>query len=132
ESPVNKEEKPQEEKKEEKPQEVVKPKQEVKVLEKSGKLSTVQLSGNEAFVLEITTKGQSYVQVKNNQGKNYFADMMNAGNTQKFDLSAENEVILNIGLSENVEMKINGEVIAFPQSVNDYAHQIITVKNLRS
>ncbi|MBO9128893.1 helix-turn-helix domain-containing protein [Bacillus sp. 165] len=137
-SPLDKEEKQEEVKQTEKEteseqkEEPPAPVQELKIVEKKGKYSTVEISNATSLVLEISSKGTSYVDIKNGKGKNFFAGILKSGEVQQQDLTSEDTIRLNIGRSSDVEVKINGQVLQFPQNPNDYVQQIITIKNLRT
>ncbi|MEI4802756.1 RodZ domain-containing protein [Bacillus sp. FJAT-51639] len=104
--------------------------QEIKVVDKDGKESTLELRHNKEFKLEITAKGTSYVDIKNESGKVFYTGTLNKDETQQQDLSSEQVARLNIGSAPNVEIKINGQVIEFPQNTEEMRHQILVIKNL--
>ncbi|MDC2864619.1 helix-turn-helix domain-containing protein [Bacillus sp. BP-3] len=127
-----------EEKKQEKKQEVPQQpgqqqnpaQQEIKVVEKNGKESTLELRHNKELKVEITAKGTSYVDIKNEDGKELYTGTLNKDQTQQQDLSPEHVVRLNIGSAPNVEIKINGQPVEFPQNTEEMRHQILVIKNL--
>ncbi|MFI8706528.1 helix-turn-helix domain-containing protein [Bacillus sp. NPDC077411] len=104
--------------------------QEIKVVDKDGKESILELRHNKEFKLEITAKGTSYVDIKNESGKVFYTGTLNKDETQQQDLSSEQVARLNIGSAPNVEIKINGQVIEFPQNTEEMRHQILVIKNL--
>jgi len=126
-----------EEKKEEKKEVPQQPQQqqnaaqeEIKVVEKNGKESTLELSHNKELKVEIHAKGTSYVDIKNEDGKEFYTGTLNKDETQQQDLSPEHVVRLNIGSAPNVEIKINGKPVEFPQNAEEMRHQILVIKNL--
>ncbi|SFI24633.1 MULTISPECIES: RodZ domain-containing protein [unclassified Bacillus (in: firmicutes)] len=126
-----------EEKKEEKKEVPQQPQQqqnaaqeEIKVVEKNGKESTLELSHNKELKVEVHAKGTSYVDIKNDSGKEYYTGTLNKDETQQQDLSSEHVVRLNIGNAPNVEIKINSKVVEFPQNAEEIRHQILVIKNL--
>ena len=93
------------------------------------KRTTIEVSKNQALKVDITAKGgASYLGIKNELGKSFFASNLNDGQSQSFDFTNENEVILNVGATQNVEIKVNGEVL---QLSSKLAHQYITIKNVK-
>ncbi|WP_026049174.1 helix-turn-helix domain-containing protein [Bacillus bingmayongensis] len=104
--------------------------EEVKVVGTSGKVSTLEIHNNKALELEITAKGASYVDVKNEGGNVIFNGTLQEGQTEKHDLTTAKEVLLNIGSAPNVEIKLNGQVVAFPLDPEKEYHQRLVIKNL--
>ncbi|HDX9577714.1 TPA: helix-turn-helix domain-containing protein [Bacillus pseudomycoides] len=104
--------------------------EEIKVVDKKGKESTLELRHNKEFKVEIHAKGTSYVDIKNENGKEFYTGTLNKDETQQQDLSSEHVVRLNIGSAPNVEVKINGKVVEFPQNAEEMYHQILVIKNL--
>ncbi|PGM93063.1 helix-turn-helix domain-containing protein [Bacillus cereus] len=92
--------------------------------------STLEIHNNKALELEITTKDASYVGIKNEAGNDIFSGTLQAGQTQKYDLSTAKEVNLNIGSAPNVEFKLNGQVVTFPLNPEENYHQKFLIKNL--
>ncbi|MDF2606619.1 MAG: ymfM [Bacillales bacterium] len=103
-------------------------KQVVSTLETNSKRSTLELKETEKFILEILPSGTSYLEVKNGKGQIFFSGMTKEGETLTYDFSREEEVVLNIGRTIDVKMKINGEEVLFPQKPEDFVHQVITIK----
>jgi cytoskeletal protein RodZ len=97
------------------------------VVEKNGKDSTVELANTDQFVLEVTSKGNSWVEVRNGKGHSFFADNLNQNETQRFDLSNESEVLVKIGKATDIEMKINGQPFAYPVNPNEEVFQKIKI-----
>ncbi|WP_088072223.1 helix-turn-helix domain-containing protein [Gottfriedia luciferensis] len=105
--------------------------QKITVDSAAGKRTTISLSGTDVFKLDVIANGESYVDLKNVDGKMFYSGILKQGQSQNFDLTAENEVTVNIGASNNVELRINDEVFKYPVSPTDAVHQKITIKNLK-
>ena len=97
------------------------------VIEQKGKESTVELTNTDQFVLEIASKGTSWVEVRNGKGHSFFAANLNANETQQFDLSKESEILVKIGKATDVELKINGQPFTYPISPNEEVFQKIKI-----
>jgi cytoskeletal protein RodZ len=110
----------------------VTPKQVLTVASAKGRNSTIEVSNNEALKVDISApKGDVYLGVKNDQGKSFFDSFVKEGKTQSFDFTNENEVTLNIGATQNVEIRINDEVLQLPIDPSAAVHQHITIKNVK-
>ncbi|UPM52998.1 helix-turn-helix domain-containing protein [Gottfriedia acidiceleris] len=107
------------------------PAQKITVDSAAGKRTTISLSGTDVFKIEIVANGESYVDLKNADGKMFYSGILKKGQTQNYDLTDETEVTVNIGASNNVELRINDEVFKYPVSPTNAVHQKITIKNLK-
>ncbi|HDR8143968.1 DUF4115 domain-containing protein [Bacillus cereus] len=103
--------------------------QEVKVVGTTGKVSTLEIHNNKTLELEIIAKGTSYVDVKDDAGNEILNTTVQGGQTEKRDVSTLKEVRLNIGNATNVEVKLNGQVVAFPLDPEKELHQRLVIKN---
>jgi cytoskeletal protein RodZ len=101
--------------------------QELLVTETSGKRATMELKNTGSFVLDVSSKGETWVSVKNGKGNSFFAGLLRNGESKSIDLSKETEVVLNIGKTPDTELKINGQVVDFPLNPNEKVQQIITI-----
>ncbi|WP_226604298.1 helix-turn-helix domain-containing protein [Bacillus cereus] len=129
EEPKKEEPKKEEPKKEEQPAPPT-GQQEVKVVGTTGKVSTLEIHNNKTLELEISAKGASYVDVKDDAGNEILNTTVQSGQTEKRDVSTLKEVRLNIGSAPNVEIKLNGQVLAFPLDPQKEYHQRLVIKNL--
>ncbi|ADK06346.1 TPA: helix-turn-helix domain-containing protein [Bacillus anthracis] len=128
EEPKKEEPKKEEPKKEEQPAQPT-GQQEVKVVGTTGKVSTLEIHNNKTLELEISGKGASYVDVKDDAGNAVLNTTIQDGQTEKRDLSTAKEVRLNIGNATNVEVKLNGQVVAYPLDPEKELHQRLVIKN---
>ncbi|PFR52240.1 helix-turn-helix domain-containing protein [Bacillus cereus] len=128
EEPKKEEPKKEEPKKEEQPAQPT-GQQEVKVVGTTGKVSTLEIHNNKTLELEISAKGTSYVDVKDDAGNEILHATVQDGQTEKRDLSTTKEVRLNIGNATNVEVKLNGQVVAYPLDPEKELHQRLVIKN---
>ncbi|MGE7850223.1 helix-turn-helix domain-containing protein [Bacillus paramycoides] len=103
--------------------------QEVKVVGTTGKVSTLEIHNNKTLELEISAKGASYVDVKDDAGNEILNTTLQSGQAEKRDLSTAKEVRLNIGSAPNVEIKLNGQVVTFPLDPEKEYHQRLVIKN---
>jgi len=97
------------------------------VLEIKGRESTVELTNADQLVLELTSKGNSWVEVRNGKGHSFYANSLKQNETQQFDLSKESEVLLKIGNALDVEVKINGQPFPYPIDPNKEVFQKINI-----
>jgi cytoskeletal protein RodZ len=128
EEPKKEEPKKEEPKKEEQPAQPT-GQQEVKVVGTTGKVSTLEIHNNKTLELEISAKGTSYIDVKDDAGNEILNTTVQSGQTEKRDVSTLKEVRLNIGSAPNVEIKLNGQVLAFPLDPQKEYHQRLVIKN---
>ncbi|WP_461200924.1 RodZ domain-containing protein [Anoxybacillus sp. TBDG-1] len=98
----------------------------VEVVETNGRKSTLEVIG-EQLIIDIATKGDAWIEVKNGKGKAFARKMMYANQAETFDLTNETEVLLVIGQTLNTEVKINGQTLEYPVNPNDHVRQDITI-----
>ncbi|ANP82545.1 transcriptional regulator [Bacillus sp. B25(2016b)] len=128
EEPKKEEPKKEEPKKEEQPAQPT-GQQEVKVVGTTGKISTLEIHNNKTLELELSGKGASYVDVKDDAGNVILNATVQEGQIEKRDVSTLKEVRLNIGNATNVEVKLNGQVVAYPLDPEKELHQRLVIKN---
>jgi cytoskeletal protein RodZ len=95
----------------------------INVIEKNGRESTIELANTNQFILEVASRGNSWVEVRNGKGHSFFADNLKENETQQFDLSNESEVLVKIGNTTDVDMKINGQPFTYPINPNEEVFQ---------
>lgn len=83
------------------------------VTETNGNTSTIEITADQ-LLLEVTSKGASWVEVFNGKGHSFFKDTLKNGQTLTFDLTLESEVFVKIGRTLDVEMKVNGQPFTYP------------------
>jgi cytoskeletal protein RodZ len=93
------------------------------VAETRGNTSTIELANTDQFVIELTSKGRSWVEVYNAKGHSFFKGNLTNGQTQSFDLSAETEVFVKIGRTLDVDVKVNGQPFTYPIDPKDEVFQ---------
>lgn len=128
EEPKKEEPQKEEPKKEEQPAQPT-GQQEVKVVGTTGKVSTLEIHNNKTLELELSGKGASYVDVKDEAGNVILNATVQEGQIEKRDVSTLKEVRLNIGNATNVEVKLNGQVVAYPLDPEKELHQRLVIKN---
>lgn len=133
-SPLDEKKDKKEEKKEEAPQQPqpqpAAAQADVKFVETKNNVSTLEIHNNKEFKLEVTAKGTSYVDIKDENNNVLYTGTLSEGQTQQLDLGSKNTVRLNIGAAPNVDIKINGQPVAFPINPEEMYHQIWVIKNL--
>ncbi|MGD6888770.1 helix-turn-helix domain-containing protein [Bacillus mobilis] len=128
EEPKKEEPKKEEPKKEEQPAQPT-GQQEVKVVGTTGIVSTLEIHNNKTLELEISSKGASYVDVRDDAGNVILNTTVQEGQVEKRDVSTVKEMRLNIGNATNVEVKLNGQVVAYPLDTAKELHQRLVIKN---
>nr|WP_078554569.1 RodZ domain-containing protein [Bacillus alkalicellulosilyticus] len=93
----------------------------------SGKRSYFELQGAEAFEVNLTFSGRSYVGIKNAKGNSFHAQEVADGDELSYDFTAEEQIEFNFGDSRFVEFEINGESFELPLDPNENVHQIVTI-----
>ncbi|WLR53208.1 DUF4115 domain-containing protein [Bacillus tianshenii] len=93
--------------------------------------TTFELSGTDKFEVELISNkpdGRSYVGVENGNGKSFYAQELNSGNSKTFDFTSESEVELNIGRATDVDIKVNGQKVEYPYPAAETVHQKLVIQ----
>ncbi|KFZ43207.1 XRE family transcriptional regulator [Anoxybacillus sp. KU2-6(11)] len=98
----------------------------IKVVETNGRKSMLEVTGKQ-LIIDIATKGDAWIEVKNGKGKAFARKMMYANQAETFDLTNETEVLLVIGQTLNTEVKINEQTLQYPVNPSDHVRQDITI-----
>ncbi|WP_223700154.1 helix-turn-helix domain-containing protein [Sutcliffiella deserti] len=97
-------------------------------VEKSGTSATLELKDTDQFIVEITSPGETWIEVDNAKGNNFYYGLVKEGQTETLDLSQEEEIIFKVGRSFETDISINGEPFEFPFPTDEITTQIITIK----
>lgn len=98
-------------------------KQSLKVIEVNGDTTSYELTNTEQFNLKIASKGKTWLEVKNAKGKKFYYNMLQANQEQTFDLTAESEIHLVIGATNNATIIINDEEVPYEVSPKEKVSQ---------
>ncbi|MCM3616195.1 helix-turn-helix domain-containing protein [Sutcliffiella horikoshii] len=91
--------------------------------------ATLELTGADAFEVELSAiGGNTWVGISNSEGEYFHSKELAEGETETFDLTEETEILFNIGWVPATEIKINGEVLEYPFPADDVTTQKITIK----
>ncbi|WP_442885094.1 helix-turn-helix domain-containing protein [Anoxybacillus sp.] len=126
EQPAEKQNEQQSEKQEENEQQEQPSEAMIKVIETNGRKSTIEVTGKQ-LIIELATKGDAWIEVKNGKGKAFARKMMYANQSETFDLTNETEVLLVIGQTLNTEVKINGQMLEYPVNPSDHVRQDVMI-----
>ncbi|MEH7356666.1 RodZ domain-containing protein [Neobacillus drentensis] len=98
------------------------PKQELTVVQSSGTNSTYDLKNADKFVVKLVSKGQTWVSIKNGNGKTFYQGTLKTGDTESqiVDLSAESTAVIRVGNAADTEIYVNDQMLeyAIPATAN--------------
>lgn len=108
--------------------------QELSVVEANGARSIYELKNAEKFELKVVSTGETWVNVKNGNGKSFFQGLMKTGGTesQTFDLSQETEVTIVAGRSSDTEIYVNDQKLEYAVSPTEIVRQDITIRYVKT
>ncbi len=91
------------------------PKQEITVVQSAGKDSTYDLKNADKFVVKLVSKGQTWVSIKNGNGKSFFAGTLKIGATESqiVDLTAESKAVIRVGNAADTEIYVNDQMLQY-------------------
>lgn len=101
----------------------------LKELEKGGSNATLELIGTDKFVVELSSPGETWIEIDNDKGKNFHYGLVKKDDEVKqIDLSKEAEVSFKVGRTFETDIKINGEPFVFPFPTDQKTTQTFTIK----
>ena len=108
----------------------VTPQQKLSVVKSSGISSTYTLENADKFEVKLVSKGQTWVNVKNKQGKSYFQGLLSTAATasQTVDVSAESEVTIVVGRTVDTDIFVNDQKLEYSIAPTDVVRQNITIQ----
>lgn len=106
------------------------PKQELAVVSSSGINSTYTLKNADKFEVKLVSRGQTWINVKNNHGKSYFQGLLSTRGTasQTVDLSAESEVVIVVGRTVDTDIYVNDQKLVYAITPTNVVRQNITIQ----
>jgi cytoskeletal protein RodZ len=116
--------------------EEVQPAHQIELVETSGRTSTYNLTNTNQFLVEVSTTGETWLDLKNGKNKKFYSAMLTAKDTDEipnvtsYDYSNEEVAIIRLGYSENATIKINGQVLEIPKEPKDL--QNITINFVKT
>lgn len=104
--------------------------QQVTVVGHSGINSTYSLQNADKFVLKLVSNGQTWVNIKNTQGKSYFQGLLSKDGTssQTVDLSSESGAVIVVGRASDTDIYVNDQKLEYAIAPTDAVHQNITIQ----
>lgn len=95
---------------EEKPAESV---QELTFKEKTARKAVYELKKTDKFQLEVTSKGETWIEIRNAEGKKFYSGMLQKDQTEAHDFTNETEAFIVIGNASAAEVKVNGQPVEY-------------------
>lgn len=107
------------------------PAQEIAVVEAQGKNTVFELKNAEKFEVKLVSTGETWVSMKNGNGKSLFQGMLKKGSAEEsylVDYTNETEAVLKIGNAVNTEIYVNDVKVEYASAPADYVTQNITIR----
>lgn len=101
-------------------EEVVEPVQQVELIESSGRRFTYKLTDATQFVVEVSTDGETWLDLRNGKNKSFFSGMLNTKaedqipDKTSYDYTNETEAYIRLGNAMASTLIINGQQIELP------------------
>jgi cytoskeletal protein RodZ len=108
------------------------PEQELTVVQSSGINTIYDLKNADKFELKLVSKGESWVNIKDETGKSYFQGMLStaAGGTPSttVDLTNDGKVIIVVGRTLDTDIFVNEQKLEYAIAPTDVVRQDITIQ----
>ncbi|MBM7659290.1 cytoskeletal protein RodZ [Bacillus mesophilus] len=106
-------------------EEVVEPVQQFELVESSGRSFTYKLSNTNQFIVEVSTTGETWLDLRNGKNKKFFSGMLNtkaddqAPDRTTYDYTNETEAFVKLGKAMDSVLMINGQKVELPAEPKD-------------
>ncbi|TKC18726.1 helix-turn-helix domain-containing protein [Robertmurraya kyonggiensis] len=107
------------------------PAQDIAVVESKGKNTVYELKNAEKFEVKLVSTGETWVNMKNSNGKSLFQGMLKKGSAEEshlVDYTNETEAVLKIGNAVNTEIYVNDVKLEYAAAPTDHVTQDITIR----
>ncbi|WP_221564471.1 helix-turn-helix domain-containing protein [Alkalihalobacillus sp. TS-13] len=111
--------------------EEVTPEQTLEELSSEGSIKTYSLSGTDEFNVDLKINGETYIDVKDESGKNIQPGgkiFKKEDGTVSYELTDHTQVTFNIGATQHVEVTVNGESVTYAVEPSKRPHQKIIIQ----
>lgn len=87
--------------------------QELTFKEKTARKAVYELKKADKFQLEVTSKGETWIEIRNAKGKKFYSGMLQKDQTEAHDFTNETEAFIVIGNASAAEVKVNGKPVEY-------------------
>ncbi|MEC2053875.1 helix-turn-helix domain-containing protein [Peribacillus psychrosaccharolyticus] len=102
--------------------------QELASVSNAGTNSTYELKNTDKFLLKLSSKGETWVSVKNANGKSLFEGILKDSESKEIDFSEETEAKVRIGNAAATEIYVNEELLEYSVSPTKSTTQTVTIQ----
>ena len=106
----------------------VKKEQILKVLGTSGRATTYELSNVDVFKLSISSKGNTWIGVSDENDKSLYQGMLTTGMEKSFDLSNNKQAFIVVGNAADTTIKVNDKQLEYKLSPTGEVRQDIIIQ----
>jgi cytoskeletal protein RodZ len=106
----------------------VKKEQVLKVLGTSGRATTYELSSVDTFKLSISSKGNTWIGVSDENDKSLFQGILTTGMSKSFDLSNNKQAFIVVGNAADTTIKVNDKELEYKLSPTGEVRQDIIIQ----
>jgi cytoskeletal protein RodZ len=107
------------------------PKQELIVVEGNGSNSIYDLKNADKFEVKLVSKGQTWVNIKNGDGKSYFQGLLSTNGTESekiVNFSPEEKAVIVVGRTSETDIFINDQKLEYAVAPTEEVLQNITIQ----
>lgn len=102
------------------------------MVDSSGKKTVYELTNTDKFELKVSSVGETWIEIKNNQGKVFFSGILSANGesagNEVVDFTNEDEAFIVVGNAADTEIFINDEKLEYEISPTDVVRQDIVIQ----
>jgi cytoskeletal protein RodZ len=102
--------------------------QSLQSVETAGKKTTYELKNAKEFQLDISAKGDTWIEIYNSKDEKLFAGLLKDGQKQTADLSNDSLAYIIVGNAANTDIKVNGQLLEYKISATEFVRQDIVIE----
>lgn len=102
--------------------------QELASVSTTGTNSTYELKNTDKFTLKLAAKGETWVSIKNANGKSVFEGILKDSESKEIDFSEETEATIRIGNAAATEIYVNEELLEYSVSPTKSTTQTVSIQ----
>jgi cytoskeletal protein RodZ len=102
--------------------------QSLQSVETAGKKTTYELKNANEFQLDISAKGDTWVEIYNSKDEKLFAGLLKDGQKQTADLSDDSLAYIIVGNAANTDIKVNEQLLEYQISATEFVRQDIVIE----
>lgn len=104
------------------------PAQTITAVSTSGRETVYEVTGAEKLEITVTSNGETWIEIADGSGKNYFSGMLAKGQTATHDLTGQSEAKIKVGFAPDTVINVNGQALTYKLPAAEQVLQDIIIR----